>query len=169
MEKGTIITSKWRDYCLSIFLLSDHITEEHARHKCHVCDLPGTKMCTKFQSLSSFLNILLKRFSFDDIKQLQYKLYTQVSLQEYLYLDIPVDALSGEQKNVKNIAQCELMGIIMHSGATAQSGHYVAYVKKDNIWELHNDSSVTQIPVFEVFSKQVFRNAYLLTYRIINN
>ena len=146
---------------------NEHATRQNAEHLCQVCNLTGTKFYTEFQSVSSFLNILLKRFAFDKVKKLQSKLHTKVFFQEHLFLDIPMGAILRDRNSYQNRAHCELMGFIVHTGVSTSNGHYFAFIKKNRIWELHNDATVTQKPVKEVLTHENFRNAYLLTYRIV--
>ena len=54
-----------------------------------------------------------------------------------------------------------LVGLIRHHGNTARSGHYVAYVLRDEQWFLCNDTSVTRVTPKEVQSQQ----AYVLVYQ----
>jgi len=40
-------------------------------------------------------------------------------------------------------ARYELTAIIVHLGSSTHSGHYVAYIKRNNQWILYNDRKVT--------------------------
>ena len=96
-------------------------------------------------------------------------MYTKVSFQEYLYLDVEIDAVLNEQQNENNRVRYELKGCIVHEGSSTNKGHYFTYLKNGSIWELHNDRIVTQKPVEEVFTDENFRKAYLFTFRIADN
>jgi len=42
------------------------------------------------------------------------------------------------------VAEYELFAVISHIGNAAQSGHYVAHIKKQGKWAIFNDSKVAQ-------------------------
>jgi len=48
-----------------------------------------------------------------------------------------------------------LVGVVYHDGATAQSGHYTASVKKGTQWLHANDQSVTPLEQLDTTSTEV--------------
>ena len=57
----------------------------------------------------------------------------------------------------------ELVACIEHIGSTADSGHYVAYIRDGHWWRLYNDSSVTEVTEETMSAKS--RQGYLYFYR----
>jgi len=63
-------------------------------------------------------------------------------------LDIRPHMTEGQEKNVPGIYK--LLAVIVHSGATTHSGHYVAYIKSSNaLWYCMNDTSVSLFDRYE--------------------
>ncbi|KAJ2995757.1 hypothetical protein HDV02_000501 [Globomyces sp. JEL0801] len=49
-------------------------------------------------------------------------------------------------QNDTNPANYKLAAFISHKGTSAQCGHYVAYIRRDDKWVLFNDAKVVEIP-----------------------
>ena len=61
----------------------------------------------------------------------------------------------------------ELIGIVWHTGESANSGHYVSNVKVNGVWYLTNDTLVTrELKRYIPSSKEV---PYILFYKKRNN
>ena len=58
-------------------------------------------------------------------------------------------------------ADYELFAMISHKGPSANCGHYVSFVKKENKWVLFNDEKVAHLPSIEDAACE----AYLYFYR----
>lgn len=58
-------------------------------------------------------------------------------------------------------ADYELFALISHKGTSAQCGHYVSYIKKENQWILYNDNKVALVPDIT----EAVEEAYVYVYR----
>ncbi len=61
------------------------------------------------------------------------------------YHTIPLASDNGNIKIAQHTKEFELVGFIVHIGTTPNSGHYVVYVKYDDIWYLYNDTIISKI------------------------
>jgi ubiquitin carboxyl-terminal hydrolase 36/42 len=103
------------------------------------CDdkVTARKKLTIYKAPKS-LTVHLKRFSFQDGHIS--KVDKMITYKEQL--DIRPHMTEGQEKNVPGIYK--LLAVIVHSGATTHSGHYVAYIKSSNgLWYCMNDTSVS--------------------------
>lgn len=83
------------------------------------------------------LTVHLKRFSFQN--GLINKIDKMITYKEQL--DIRPYMTDGQQQSIPQIYN--LSAVIVHSGPTTHSGHYVAYIKSSNgMWYCMNDASV---------------------------
>lgn len=83
------------------------------------------------------LTVHLKRFSFKN--GLINKIDKMITYKEQL--DIRPYMTDGQQQSIHQIYN--LSAVIVHSGPTTHSGHYVAYIKSSNgMWYCMNDASV---------------------------
>lgn len=57
-----------------------------------------------------------------------------------------------------------LYAVVLHSGKTRNSGHYVCFAKKEDEWYQFNDAIVTNSSQSEVFRNDTFSNWSLLFY-----
>jgi len=77
----------------------------------------------------------------------------------------PVHALDCDNKT----GQYELFGIITHQGRTAEGGHYVAWVKRDEkTWLVFDDETVAEIDasrIKELYGGGDWHIAYMCLYR----
>lgn len=63
--------------------------------------------------------------------------------------DVAPDVASSAQvrdADDTKLAVYDLLSFISHRGTSAQCGHYVAYVKRDDKWILYNDNKVVEVP-----------------------
>jgi ubiquitin carboxyl-terminal hydrolase 5/13 len=58
--------------------------------------------------------------------------------------DLPEDTSTEMQVDDKP-AKYNLFAMISHKGTSAQCGHYVAYIKKEDGWVMFNDEKVVQV------------------------
>lgn len=56
------------------------------------------------------------------------------------------DTPAAEVEKDERPATYKLFALISHKGPSAQCGHYVAYVKKQDKWILYNDNKVVEVP-----------------------
>lgn len=55
-----------------------------------------------------------------------------------------------EQTNPTNANVYNLFAVLIHEGQTAYSGHYITFIKKDNLWFKFNDENVEQLKDFNL-------------------
>ena len=104
----------------------------------------------------SILVCHLKRFAFDKYGRLL-RLHKKIKFDESLEI--------GEFMSNLNKARpppYDLVGILVHQGHTCASGHYLAFVKKNDEWYKCNDSVVTKVDQATVFDQQ----AYIMMYEV---
>lgn len=104
----------------------------------------------------SILVCHLKRFAFDRYGRL---------IRLHKKIKFPARLEIGDFMSTLNKARpppYDLVGVLVHQGHTCASGHYLAFVKKNNEWFKCNDSVVTQVDEATVFDQQ----AYILMYEV---
>lgn len=124
---------------------------------CPKCD--KKRSVTKGLRLATAPSILvchLKRFAFDKYGRL-IRLHKQIKFEERLDIG---DFMSNLNK--ARPPPYDLVGILVHQGATCASGHYLAFVKKNDEWYKCNDSIVTKVDAATVFEQQ----AYIMMYEV---
>lgn len=92
----------------------------------------------KFKVLPNSLVLTLNRFEFDLATMTRRKLNNHFEFTEELNLD-DFEFLDSSIKNSQS--QYELTGVILHSGI-ADAGHYISYIKRENVWMEFNDGTV---------------------------
>ena len=90
------------------------------------------------------------------------KLKTQVQFTDNL--SINVVSMENEEEKHSSVIKFQLVAFVKHIGSQATSGHYVAILKTDLSWELHDDDTISNLHHNSVFSEHSFENVYLLTY-----
>jgi ubiquitin carboxyl-terminal hydrolase 5/13 len=60
-------------------------------------------------------------------------------------MDLDVEHPGESSRTDLKPPKYELFAFISHKGTSAHCGHYVAFVKKNNIWCLFNDNKVAEI------------------------
>mmetsp|Transcript_26156 Transcript_26156/g.25335 ORF Transcript_26156/g.25335 Transcript_26156/m.25335 type:complete len:115 (+) Transcript_26156:1698-2042(+) len=64
------------------------------------------------------------------------------------------------------LGKFNLIGLVSHKGKTLESGHYVAFTKRqDGIWYNCNDDTVTRVQKVEQILEQK-NQAYILLYQV---
>ena len=128
---------------------------------------------TTLTNIPTVLTINLKRFTYDEnskakansakVKKIStpIELATEIDLKKFLH---PDTVLLGNDNN----EQCKytLQSVICHTGRTARSGHYTAYVRRgdsNGCWYHFDDEEVTQVNLHDV--KKFTRNkCYIISY-----
>lgn len=105
--------------------------------------------------IPKILTIVINRFTFNKNNMKQYKLYNDLIIPDILSFDI---------NDVSHLYS--LSGIIVHFGNSVNSGHYVSYIKNDNlnIWSEYNDKKVKHGVDFLSIDKS---SIYILFYKSI--
>jgi len=102
------------------------------------------KKSTHIFSQSNYLIVSLKRFEGIFDQKLHQVIFKKISIPTVIQKNITIP-----NKENGSVA-FELIGIIIHSGATMQSGHYVTYIADQHDikhdWYLCDDKIVTPVP-----------------------
>ena len=151
------------------------------------------KKRTSIKKIGNQIIIHLKRFEFDFITfqnnklndylefplKLNFKKWTRAFLRINEVNSYDNNIISEEEKENLNDEKMnyELTGILIHSGASIQSGHYYSFIKdqETNKWYKFNDSQISEYDINKDLEKECFGNidnkinkygkvAYLLFY-----
>ncbi len=106
-------------------------------------------------ALPPVITVQLNRFSYSSIMQRIFKLHQKITGTNQI--EIPARLAPDGVRHVYN-----LTGFIVHIGQSAQSGHYISYIKKDDQWYGANDSNVE--PVTDIEIAEAAKDAYSLTF-----
>lgn len=126
------------------YYLSPEILEGENQYFCEKCNsLCNAKRVTNIIKSPNYLLLTLSRFYFDVKSLKRHKILDHVSYPEILNLPVVED---GTIKNEKYV----LYGIIIHSGRSAEYGHYYALSRNlsslnngEDIWIKFNDEKVS--------------------------
>ena len=92
---------------------------------------------------------------------MQINRFNQDGTKDKTKIDIPLKI------NIDN-QTLELLGIILHKGDSTNSGHYIAIVKRNNIWYNCDDANITEINIENALNtNNVKENAYILLYELV--
>eukprot|EP00934_Nitzschia_sp_Nitz4_P006709 Nitzschia sp. Nitz4//scaffold257_size48314//27040//28923//NITZ4_007092-RA/size48314-processed-gene-0.34-mRNA-1//1//CDS//3329544457//6699//frame0 len=147
---------KTLDDALFHYTKAETLEGDNAVH-CARCNKKRT--VTKGLRLATAPSILvchLKRFAFDHYGRL-IRLHKKIQFPPTLEIE---DFMSNLNK--ARPPPYDLVAVLVHQGQTCASGHYLAFVKKDNEWFKCNDSEVTPVDEATVFSQQ----AYIMMYEV---
>lgn len=160
-------------------------------YKCEKCGREGTATKqTRLANIPPILTLHLKRFRYGDrllappavrrsnrseLSQLATdfgfngksgasKVEGHVKFEQVLNLK---SVLTDELQNDHSEILCRLFAVVVHSGTTPHSGHYIAFVRNvgKNEWWKMDDSRVTSVTMAEVLKAE----AYMLFYRVMNH
>lgn len=90
-------------------------------------------------------------------------------LEDAITISTPED-LAGRcnNTNFNNINHSyKLSGIIIHIGSSPNNGHYYSYINNNNIWYYCNDDFISELPKFNLNSKDILENSCVLLYKKI--
>lgn len=111
--------------------------------------------------LSKTLILSLKRYRYSERSRI--KISTEIELDHTLnltrYCD---DTVSGSK-------QYKLVGIICHTGDSANGGHYVSYVRQGDQWYLIDDATISLVDPAVLTREDLKQNAYILRYECIDS
>lgn len=134
--------------CISEFQKPECIVKYNCDN-CGIKDISATRK-SSFANLPEYLIIHLNRFK-----------YTRNTTDCFWRIVKNSDLVEIPLKLELRNSKYELESSINHIGGTT-SGHYISFIKKENVWYLCNDSSVSKI---EGTEKEISENAYVLFYR----
>ena len=127
-------------------------------HICTKCRKKGTYRYRIFTHVSKYLNVYVRRVLFKENSLNGVKKQTVVEFDEVLNIAVTIDNGSIIYKTYT------LIGLIIHIGKQASSGHYVCFTKSGMQWILHDDDKVFLVNRECIFRENTYKNVYLLTY-----
>ncbi|ODV89375.1 hypothetical protein CANCADRAFT_138945 [Tortispora caseinolytica NRRL Y-17796] len=145
---------------LSDFFEKEELTvKEGNAYKCDSCDeyVDALKSVDLYEP-PEYLIIHLKRFGFSAFGTTQ-KIQRPISFTQHI-------SLADYTIKHPEKANYELIGLISHSGKSANSGHYVCYCKQPSgTWAKYDDDEVQQVSFNAVLKAQ----AYMLFYAKVHS
>jgi len=138
-------------------LINQRPLELRPDYKCNNCNKKGTSYFQYLrQKLPPLLTVRLMRYAFNNETKTASKNVVKVGYEEKLNVDYKVNENSDIA--VKNY---NLVSFICHKGQSLNTGHYISYVKKDDVWFEYDDSKKTGPLRFDQIDKT---NTFLLFY-----
>ena len=157
------------EQCLKDFSSEEHLKGDN-QYNCEECNkkVDATKNIYIWQT-PEILIIQLKRFK-NDIRKIPNGQYVQQTSKTHSTVKFPLNDLSLKNNYMELSRDTDsthyLSAIVLHKG-TCNYGHYIAYGKNriNDEWYEFNDSTVVHIPVGEIESEIVTKDAYVLIYQ----
>jgi hypothetical protein len=112
-------------------------------------------------NLPDFLMLHIKRFAYSQKEKKTIKIQDPVFLPQNLPIDLSCFLDDQEAVLTQASAFYEVAGCIVHSGSSANSGHYRAYVKRGDKSYCMNDNAVSECTKQEFLS--AIAQAYIVT------
>ena len=145
---------------LKHFTKTEHLGEDNQVH-CDKCRIK--RVVTKGLRLATAPTILVCHF-----KRFSYDAYGRI-LRLNKFVGYPQRLEIGPYMSRANRGTpppYELIGVLVHTGRTCHSGHYIAYIKQcgTNNWYQANDSVVQPVPLETVLNQK----AYICIYEVEN-
>lgn len=124
---------------------------------CQKCKTKRTvTKCLRLATAPSILVCHVKRFAFNQYGRM-IRLHKKIKFPDRLEIG---DFMS--KLNKARPPPYDLVAVLVHQGHSCASGHYLAFVKKNNEWFKCNDSVVTRVDEATVFDQQ----AYIMMYEV---
>ena len=94
------------------------------------------------------------------------KINKQLTIAKNFSLTTPTDLkeLCETGNTIHNSHKYDIIGIIVHYGASLNSGHYVSFIKKSDKWFLCNDSHVIEMKNFSLNMPEIQSHSCVLLY-----
>jgi len=125
-------------HCLRNFSAIETL-ERQDKFYCDTCNsLQEAEKCMKVKKLPNTLIIHLKRFKYDNNMQCRKLLYRVVFPLELRLWNTATDTENPER-------YYDLFAIVVHIGSGPHAGHYICFVKKDDVWLVFDDEDVSVI------------------------
>ncbi|KAF9962574.1 Ubiquitin carboxyl-terminal hydrolase 48 [Modicella reniformis] len=124
--------------CLEDFVKPEDLTGAD-QYSCSTCgSLQDASREIKLEKLPNVLNIQLMRFVYDN------ETWTKKKSKDTIWFPEVMDFSEFLQAN--DTVQYELSAVLVHSGPSAHSGHFLAHVlqRENNKWFVLNDEEVTE-------------------------
>ncbi|KAK3809127.1 MAG: hypothetical protein J3Q66DRAFT_66589 [Benniella sp.] len=151
-----------------IFPSTEELSDANKYYCDHCQSLQDAKRCSMLERLPKYLLLSLNRFEYDTQRSRRIKIDTPITLATSIKMRIQ----EGHEAKDYN-----LYAVVIHTGESANCGHYYAYAKdsedpgteQDKIpWLLYNDTSVTTSS-FEAMQQTLARDRadtpYMLFFR----
>ncbi|KAI8350750.1 hypothetical protein B0O80DRAFT_457403 [Mortierella sp. GBAus27b] len=124
--------------CLEEFVEPEDLTGEDQYFCSACCSLQDASREIKLEKLPNVLNIQLMRFVYDNVT------WTKKKSKDTIRFPQVID-VSGLLRT-SDIAEYELTAVLVHSGPSAHSGHFLAHVlqRESNKWFVLNDEEVEE-------------------------
>ncbi|KAI7697433.1 Ubiquitin carboxyl-terminal hydrolase 48 [Sarcoptes scabiei] len=126
------------DECIENYFIEERL-EGSNKYACQVCDcFREARRCIELRKLPPFLNLQLMRF--ESANGLNKKINSflkfpdKLNMKKFLKSDITDEDIIYH-----------LYAVVIHEGQTANSGHYITYIKKNNFWFKFNDENVEKL------------------------
>ena len=157
------------EQCLKDFSNVEKLEGDN-QYNCETCKrkVDATKNIYVWHS-PEILVVHLKRFK-NEVRQIYNGQWTQQTFKTNSTVKFPLDRLNLEHNYMElsrdRDSTYSLNAIVLHKGS-CNFGHYIAYSKNaiNNEWYEFNDSTVVHIPVEEIESEIVTKDAYVLIYQ----
>eukprot|EP01134_Creolimax_fragrantissima_P002707 CFRG2707T1 len=136
------------EFSMQSILKAEELEGEN-RYRCETCkSLQNASRHTELRSLPPVLHLQLMRFVFDMGTLSKRKLFTPLLFPEVLYPKDFGPTIKLNNPADENIPY-DVTAVLVHQGATAYSGHYVAHVLdiSDRIWYRMSDESVEPLSI----------------------
>ncbi|KAF7674345.1 putative ubiquitin carboxyl-terminal hydrolase 8 [Astathelohania contejeani] len=130
--------------------LQNELNDEKLTIHCEQCK--NNKLFVQSKIWENLPNILLigYRVEYNFIKTMK-KIHYSIEINDHLIIN-----------DIKYV----LFGFIKHLGNLQNSGHYIAYTKRENAWYLFDDNKVIEIKSDNLISLLKMNEPYLLFYKI---
>nr|XP_046912374.1 ubiquitin carboxyl-terminal hydrolase 48-like [Dermatophagoides farinae] len=133
------------DECIGDYLKEENLDGTN-RYACQICNgLQDAKRFIELRKLPPVLNLQLLRFESSNGHSRKISSFLKFPKR----LDMS-KFVRPEQTNPTNANVYNLFAVLIHEGQTAYSGHYITFIKKDNLWFKFNDENVEQLKDFNL-------------------
>ena len=146
-------------------LLENYFYPTTIEYRCPFCETFSKDNIKKTLVISypNILAIQLLRYDFDRNTMRPVKINCPV------HCPLQMDLTSfADQSTLPFKAQYRLKAVICHNGLTSDSGHYTAYVARDEDWYLCDDTSVKPVSEDTLKTAQVMEQTYMVFYEKVN-
>ena len=119
--------------------------EGNNKYACRICkNLQDAKRFIELRRLPPVLNLQLLRFDSQNGRSKKInsfiKFPDKLNMNKYFGIKF--------QNNQNQLYH--LFAVLIHEGQTAQSGHYITFIKRENIWFKFNDENVEKLKDFNL-------------------
>lgn len=117
------------------------------KYDCRRCgSLQDAKRFIQLRKLPPVLNLQLLRF--DSQNGRSKKVNSFIKFPDKLDMNRFIQ--NNSQNNGNDVHCYNLFAVLIHEGQTAHSGHYITFIKRENIWYKFNDEHVEKLKDFNL-------------------